>query len=297
MSQSSTQPLSSEGVKISNTTVKLTDVKEDDVVVCSSSSSEKDPAFNWSTLDPNSSLLLLSMRSALSLKEEEENSSEEQHNTSWNLNAATTTTNITRMNSNNKELFKISNGRKIIFFHQQDPQKPTTAAGILLFKYHQELDKTLFLIGKEHEKGWCHFGGRVEMEDSSISQTAIRELDEETYFTFSRSDISKMKYCIDRGYCKSFYLKYSKQVIYLVCVNQCPHLDEFTKKMEQSLCGCKEISEFKWDDLEMDLKEYRRFFGDFLKRYKPQILDYADKTAKRLHNNTKKNSGIPNSNK
>ncbi|KAF0977673.1 hypothetical protein FDP41_002995 [Naegleria fowleri] len=73
MSQSSTQPLSSEGVKISNTTVKLTDVKEDDVVVCSSSSSsEKDPAFNWSTLDPNSSLLLLSMRSALSLKEEEE---------------------------------------------------------------------------------------------------------------------------------------------------------------------------------------------------------------------------------
>ncbi|KAG2378662.1 hypothetical protein C9374_008301 [Naegleria lovaniensis] len=191
-------------------------------------------------------------------------------------------------NNSQRRSYTITRGRKI-FFHNLDEQQPTTAAGVLLFKYHEDLNKTLFLLGKEYENGWCHFGGKVELEDSSISETAVREFNEETYGTLSKKDIDRMKNNIDKGFCKRYYLKHSKQVIYLVCWNQCPSLDQFATNMEKPQSRFfKEISEFKWDDLQMEETEYRNFFGKFLKQHKHKIIEYAEKTAKKLYNKQKK---------
>jgi 8-oxo-dGTP pyrophosphatase MutT (NUDIX family) len=104
----------------------------------------------------------------------------------------------------------LTNKRKTIFLND-NPTKPVTAAGVILYRFDGKKMQLLLINSRNKLED---IGGKIDQIDDSIEEAAAREVEEETNGMIKRDDI------IDRlNATKSnelIYVKNSKYVIYVI---------------------------------------------------------------------------------
>jgi len=154
-----------------------------------------------------------------------------------------------------------------------------TAAGILLFTTKEKSPGKKFIhffigMGKNQAEGWQHFGGKIEREDTTIEACALREFQEETYQCLDEDSVKLIKSQLNREH--SFYLPHCKQLIFLAYLQEIPPMESFKERMSTS--EKKDTVDFKLDDFTcIKLSEMRRFFGQFVKKTKKDLIIMAKK--------------------
>tara|TARA_Y100000389_G_C17369394_1_gene468148 strand:- start:7 stop:615 length:609 start_codon:yes stop_codon:yes gene_type:complete len=110
-------------------------------------------------------------------------------------------------------------------------QKPHIyGAGILPFQIHAD-NEIYFLLGQDKEGTWSDFGGRVELKDIDMEETAIREFYEETMGTVLDLDTlnSYMKNSCNYIKTNSKTLNGSPYYMYLIRIPYSNYRDNFKK--------------------------------------------------------------------
>ena len=95
----------------------------------------------------------------------------------------TVTNNISSYSKNNiKPLKIVSQDGRPTFFHNNDPDKPIRAGGILFYKKTKEgIEFLMFYCNwKNSNNKFEDIGGKTDASDSSIEATIAREIEEET---------------------------------------------------------------------------------------------------------------------
>lgn len=145
-------------------------------------------------------------------------------------------------NDNNKKskLVTKATGKRVILYLNNDPAKPVTAAGALLYKNVSGKMKILLM---ENKGKYEDIGGKIDPDDKSIYDAAGREIEEETNGIISKESI------IDRlKESQYIYVPKSKYVVFIV------EADKNEKKLTKDDFGDKEL----YDD-------FKRTIGWFLK--------------------------------
>lgn len=129
------------------------------------------------------------------------------------------------------------------FYFKNNPSLPIRAAGILPYK--REGDNIKFLMIK-HNNVYEDFGGKTDIVDGCVEETAIREALEESNNIFTQDLFVKQLYYSQCNRKKMAYYKKAKYVVYLLEIH-----DEY----DCNIFGTSELHDrivrtVEWVDLE-----------------------------------------------
>lgn len=130
--------------------------------------------------------------------------------------------------------FKIftKNNKKRKMFIVGKKEKQITSAGIIFYK-----DDNILLINNKDRNMYEDFGGKVELGDANIMETAAREAEEES------NGIFNYNYLLNKLNNKKFiYIDHSKYAVFFIPVKQKIDIDKFGKKEEY--CGVNRTVEW-----------------------------------------------------
>ena len=100
------------------------------------------------------------------------------------------------------------------FYYNNDKTKNIRAGGILFYKTIDNLKYFLFIDNKY--SNWIEdLGGKTDLQDKSIMNTIIREVDEETNNLIKKDKIYE---CLHKN-SQKFYNEYSKYLLYVIEAN------------------------------------------------------------------------------
>lgn len=94
---------------------------------------------------------------------------------------------------NNKYIYKNkknNNKDRPIFYYNNDITKEIKAGGIIFYRVNRK-NIEFFLIKTEWRKQYEDFGGKTDIKDKDIWETACREADEESNGIFKKKDLYK----------------------------------------------------------------------------------------------------------
>jgi 8-oxo-dGTP pyrophosphatase MutT (NUDIX family) len=113
---------------------------------------------------------------------------------------------------------RLTNERKIIYY-DDDPAKPVTAAGVILYRYDGKVMQILLINSRNKYED---IGGKIDQIDESIEEAAAREVDEETNGQITAEDIiDRLNKTSSR---QKVYVKNSKYLIYIIKANDSERL-------------------------------------------------------------------------
>lgn len=99
-----------------------------------------------------------------------------------------------------------------IYYFDNDPSKPISAAGVLIYRNHQ--DKMLCLI-QDHNNLYEDIGGKIDRVDGQMIETIGREVEDETNGIICSSDI------IGRlATAKKIYIPASRYCLHIIEANE-----------------------------------------------------------------------------
>lgn len=113
--------------------------------------------------------------------------------------------------SNTKsDTVRLTGERKTIFF-EDDPAKPVTATGIIMYRYNgKEMQLLLINVNNKLED----IGGKIDKIDVTIEDAAAREVEEETNGKIKASDIIDRLKNTHKN--QKIYVNNSKYLIYII---------------------------------------------------------------------------------